>query len=132
MMGIKPSCTCRRTSLGSVTPSIRLTAAYIAFALPPLLRSTCRFKAPTTPGRRKARRCLLTRHLILWDVEELDAGALPHGFQFTQVLAQPRRGLFCLLRCLRHNLLGHLGSDLGGDALCCLSHKLPCSFPAFS
>src|ERR687890_468968 len=34
MMGIKPSCTWRVTSLGSVTPSYRLTVAYIAFALP--------------------------------------------------------------------------------------------------
>src|SRR5215208_4059824 len=30
MMGTKPSSTCRPTSLGSVTPSIRLTEAYIA------------------------------------------------------------------------------------------------------
>src|SRR5215208_3499511 len=35
MMGKNSSCACRATSFGSVTPSYRLTVAYIAFALPP-------------------------------------------------------------------------------------------------
>src|SRR5215217_1124697 len=37
--GIKPSSTRRAASLASVTPSYRRTVTYVAFALPPFLRS---------------------------------------------------------------------------------------------
>src|SRR5215210_7163018 len=60
--------------------------------------------------------------LKLRGLEELDAGTLPYGFQFMQLLAQLGRSLL--------DLLGHLGGDLGVDALSCLSHALT-YFPRF-
>src|SRR5918995_6762629 len=66
--------------------------------------------------------------LKLRGLEELDAGTLPYGFQFMQLLAQLGRGLLDFLGHLGGDLLdllAHLGSDLEVDAFSYVSHALP-------
>src|ERR671910_399517 len=84
------------------------------------------------PGCRNPSPLPRSAPLKLRSLEELDAGTLPCGLQFMELLAQPRRGLFHLVLRFGHNLLGGDHDLLSGSDFLCLLHPLTYSFPTFS